>query len=224
MSRLPSWSRQALWACVSFWALQACSLPAHIDDDLFANLSTDRKLLLFDAENDVSQAEDAQAQMRERLADLREQRRMAAEEANWAEAEANEIDVADMRAGPAQAMQTWRLRGVYLLEATGYLRQRLAVQGKIIDAARARFELTKAQQAQKEKLLSHDKVDLPRFVAQVNYYTGVRDRALQALMSRQRQCERARQAWLEQREDLVAHNIQKIGMVGADEVPVWELW
>lgn len=203
--------------------LVGCSLQNRVDDRLFQQLSVDRKLVLFDAENDVSMAVDARAQMQERLYVLRQERRLVADEMAWAAAAAASHD-AKQASSAAQARRMWDLRDAYLRQSSQYLRRRLDVQKKVIDAAQARFELVKAQEALTEKLQSRDKIALPRFVAQLDHYQKLRDNALSALLPQQNVCEQSRTRWLAQRDEYVAHNIQKMGIVGADELAVWELW
>jgi hypothetical protein len=217
------------WACVvvAGVATTACGLPVQLDDNLFAGLSADKLIVLFDAENDVAMAVEARMQMAQHLLELRDRRRAAAQEAARADAA---IGTAD---GPAEApladevprLRThWLRREVYLREAILYLRLRLRAQDQVVDCAAARFELAKAQQADKERLVGRQALQLPRFVDQVSRYTARRDRALTALAPRQAACEAARNTWLAARDDLVAHDIKQIGIVGADEVPVWEIW
>ena len=203
-------------------AATACSgLRYEIDNDVFRDMPIDKKLRLFDAENDVSLAVDERAQVRARIREIKIEAKLASSEVDAApELE----DAADNASLDVLTSRMWQSRADYLEGSLDYLRKRLQLQDGLILLARAKFELAKALLVKKNKLAGVEDIEIKNFEEQI----AAINQALQGeqgdLEGQKGNLERLRAAWLTLRNEVAASRLTGFMAPGEDELPVWESW
>ncbi|HET6345142.1 MAG TPA: hypothetical protein VFH51_09420 [Myxococcota bacterium] len=207
------------WILAAALLASGCGLHT-VDGEVFRDMTVDKKLRLFEAENDVSIAEDERDQMRDRAREIKQDIHTAAQEQRAAEK--SDDDEKGKLLGLAARM--WEQRGVYLRESLDYLRSRMDAQDAVIDLARAKFELAKALLIKKNKLQGADGIDIKDFERQVSTYSERMRVAMAGLDRVKAKVEKSRAEWLKLRDDLSASSLEGSATPGADEIPVWESW
>lgn len=205
--------KRLMLALVGLAALAGCSLHHTIDNGLFHDLTVDKKMRLFDAENDVSISVDEREQMRERVRVIKAELRYAARQVDQA---------ADKSLAVTE--HVWELRQTYLDGSLDYLRERIAAQDGVVLSARAKFELAKALLVKKNKLPGAEDLDVKDFEAQVTELGDASRAELAELDLEKPALQQARTDWLKARDELAASSLSSLGTPGADEIPVWESW
>jgi hypothetical protein len=197
--------------------LSACS-PLHytVSNDAFSQLSVDKKMRLFDAENDVSLAQDEKGQMREAIHLLRVDQDAAERASRVADRQEN--------ANTPGLKRMWASRVYYLKLAIEYLHRRVDAEDTVVMGARARFELAKALIVKKNKMPGADSIEIKKFEKQADGFGEKSKRELTTLSQLRSKVERARTDWLRQRDDVAANTLGGSGLVGDDEVAVWQSW
>lgn len=197
--------------------LSACGpLRYTVNNDAFSQLSVDKKMRLFDAENDVSLAQDEEGQMREAIHDLR---------MDQDQAERSLRLVQRQEGGNTQvAARMWNARLKYLQLALDYMHQRLRVQDTMVVASQARFELAKALIVKKNKMPGADKIVVKNFEKQADSFNERAKTELAALALVRNKVERARSDWLRLRDDVAANTLGGASQVGEEEQPAWQSW
>lgn len=197
--------------------LSACS-PLHytVSNAAFAQLSVDKKMRLFDAENDVSLAQDEKGQMREAIHQLHSDQDAAERSSRVADRQEN--------ANTPGLKRMWAARIYYLKLAIEYLHRRVDAQDTVVMGARARFELAKALIVKKNKMPGADSIEIKRFEKQADGFGEKSKRELTTLGQLRGKVERARTDWLRQRDDVSANTLGGSGLVGDDETAVWQSW
>ena len=195
----------------------ACS-PLHytVSNDAFAQLSVDKKMRLFDAENDVSLAQDEKGQMREAIHQLHSDQD-AAERSSRVAGRQEGANSPGLR-------RMWSARVYYLKLAIEYLHHRVDTQDTTVLVARARFELAKALIVKKNKMPGADSIDIKKFEKQADMLGEQSKRELATLAQLRTKVERARTDWLRQRDDVAANTLGGASLVGDDELAVWQSW
>lgn len=217
--------RRVLMLGLVLVAAGACNyLSYSVDNDAFATMSVDKKMRLFDAENDVSIAEDEREQMRERLRQIREDMRAVKRQRAALEEDVRNRGEADADRTMDLADTMWDRRLDYLDMSLDYMKGRIGVQGTLISLARAKFELAKVLLIKKNKLEGSESLTVRDFEQQVSEIAQ-RAKAEQAELDRTKPpLERARLQWLKLRDDVAASSLSALGTPGEDELPVWESW
>ena len=197
--------------------LSACS-PLHytVSNDAFAQLSVDKKMRLFDAENDVSLAQDEKGQMREAIHQLRNDQDAAERSGRVAGRQEN--------ANSPGLRRMWAARIYYLKLAIEDWHRRVDAQDTVVLVARARFELAKALIVKKKKMPGADVIEIKRFEKQADGFGEKSKRELATLAQLRTKVERARTDWLGQRDDVAANSLGGASLVGDDELAVWQSW
>lgn len=207
--------RGGLWALLGLAMVTGCaSLSYTVNNNVFSEMSNDKKLRLFDAENEVSLAEDEAEQMRLRARDL-------SAEARAAGAQGGDTDPEIW--GP-QTEEMWDRRIEFLEASHDYLWDRLEVQASVIVAAQAKFELAKALLLKKNRLSGAERLDVHKFELQAQAAAHKSEAAREALSRNKPRLERIRQAWRQARETVLGSTLPVIGLPGDEEIPVWEIW
>lgn len=203
--------------------LTGCALSHTVNDDVFQDMSVDKKLRLFEAENDISIAIDERDQMRERIRELKREIRSAQVERRVADEEAAH----EGREGGKQAQLSdamWNSRLEYLDGSIAYLRRRMSAQDSVILLARAKFELAKALIIKRYKLEGAESINIKDFEHQVVECNEQMHVTLQEVEQGRSPLERLRAEWLRLRDELASGSLQNMVTPGDDELPVWENW
>ena len=216
-------ARLRIMACLL--AATACNpLSYWVSNDVFAHMSVDKKMRLFDAENDVSIAEDEREQMRDRVRSIRDDMRNVRRQRAALEEDLRNRGDADAGKTLQLAEIMWSKRVDYLDDSADYMKARIDAQGTLILLARAKFELAKVLLIKKNKLDGSESLVVRDFEQQVKDYSQRSKAELAELERTKPRLERARLEWLKLRDDLAASSLSALGTPGEDELPVWESW
>ncbi len=209
-------------------ALAGCGGLSHtVDKRLLADVTIEHKLMLFDAENDVSIAVDEREQVLRRLRELRReaaeagaQRREAESDEERAEAknDSKRVELAVEAAAVAEK------RLAYLVAEMAVERERLAAQEGLLWVALAKYELAKAKLVERNNLPGAADLELPDFEAQVD--ACIEDaKQLQAdLTESEAQAAERLKEWLAARDALAQRSGGGVGSPWAEGSASWGGW
>ena len=186
-------------------ALVGCGLSYQIDPELLRQISMEQRLLLFEAENDLSIAIDERDKVRRSLLaqkrDLRDTN-MQISEAHNDEERASQKGEEERRKLAELAADVFDLKRDYILANIDALRERLQVQDVVIIAARAQFELAKAKLVVENNVRGASSVDMEDFEDQVAATLENARDALNDFAETQAEVDELRKIWLAQRASL----------------------
>lgn len=211
------------------WAaglLSACSpLSETVDRDLLAVITVENKLLLFDAENDVSISIDEREQIQRDIYQAKQDLRDAEaqiEEAESDEDRANEKGDAQRAQLAAMAREVFLLKTDYLEEYLDYLREKLSAQESLIMVAFAKFELAKAKLVKKNNVRGAADIDLIDFEEQVDDYVERAQENRMDLSEHDKEVEAYKKQWMDRRDQLMAASGGGLGSPWAEDSALWE--
>jgi len=212
-------------ALVALVALTGCSdLSYTVPRAAVRELPIERKLKLFDAENDLYIALDEAEALERNLQALREQRQRARHQRENAEGDgeraekrhdAHGVEVAEL------AIDVLGLKLDYLDEERGLARERLEVQDDLVIVARAKLELAKAQEAKEANVVGSEDIDLADFTAQVDDCSARARAAQEALAEREKEVAEVKARWLAERQKLEKASGGGLGNPWVEEVSLW---
>jgi hypothetical protein len=191
---------------------------------LLKDISIENKLILFDAENDVSIALDEReslkkqmAEARQDIADAKAKIAEAKTDAERAEAkgDTNAETVGDL------AEEAYDKKIDWLNDKLGFLRRRLDAQDRLVYVAWARYELAKAKLVKKNNTRGANDIELPDFEEQVDKYVELAKEDTEALKEEEAELQKAQQEWLAQREKLQAASGGGLGSSWAEDGSIW---
>ncbi|MEZ4273269.1 MAG: hypothetical protein R3C68_18075 [Myxococcota bacterium] len=213
-----------LSAWVGVFTLSSCGLAHTVDRDLLRHVSLSNKLLLFDAENNLSIAIDEKDKIDKQILEVRRDIRAAYSQRDAAR---EDEDRADDR-GDAEAVRlaimaqdVAEMKIDYLRGYVDFLDEKRDVQERHILLAQAQFELAKAKLIKENNVKGAEKVDLEDFENQVKKWVEVAKDAQADLAETSKELDAERQAWLGQREKLRELSGGGLGSPWADDATVW---
>lgn len=195
-----------------------------VDRDLLREITVENKLLLFDAENDVSIAIDEREQIHRQIyqakADIRDT------EAQIEEAISDQdraLEKGDERNAELAAMahDVYLLEADYLEERLEFLRDKLKAQEDMILVALAKFELAKAKLVKKNNVRGAQDIELADFEEQVDRYVEDATDTRVDLEEREKEVEAVKQEWLKTRDELMAKSGGGVGSPWAEDSALW---
>lgn len=199
-------------------------LSETVDRDLLREITIENKLLLFDAENDVSIAIDEREQIQRQIYQTKidiGDAEAQVDEAASDEGRANEKGDAQRAQLSAMAREVYLLEIDYLEEYLAFLREKVKAQEDLIMVALAKFELAKAKLVKKNNVRGAQDIDLVDFEEQVDKYI---ERAMESradLAEREKEVDAFKQQWFKSRDDLMAKSGGGVGSPWAEDSALW---
>ena len=203
----------------------ACGgLSYTVDRDLLKDVSIENKLVLFDAENDVSIALDERESLKKQVGEARQD--ISDAKAKIKEAKADAERAADKGDANAQqvgdlAEETYDKKIDYLNERISFLKRRLDAQERLIYVAWARYELAKAKLVKKNNVRGAGDVEIPDFEEQVDKFVELAKEDTESLKQEEAQLAAVQQEWLAQREKLQAASGGGLGSSWVEDGSIW---
>jgi predicted nucleic acid-binding Zn-ribbon protein len=212
---------------VGVFALSAIAcggLSYTVDRDLLKDVSIENKLVLFDAENDVSIALDERESLKKQVSEARQD--ISDAKAKIKEAKADAERAAEKGDANAQqvgdlAEETYDKKIDYLNERIGFLKRRLDAQERLIYVAWARYELAKAKLVKKNNVRGANDVEIPDFEEQVDKFVELAKEDTEGLKQEEAQLAAVQQEWLAQREKLQAASGGGLGSSWVEDGSIW---
>ena len=215
---------RAGWVIIGLWGAGCGALSHTVDRDTLARLTIENKLLLFDAENDVSIAIDEKDKIQRELQLLREDRDDAFLQLRDAETDADRASEKgdEQRYQLAQRSgQVTELKLAYFDAYRDYLKERLFVQEDLIHVALAKYELAKAQLVKRNNLEGASDVDLADFEQQVDDVIEDAKDSQRDLKGEKQHAQKVRDVWLEARQKLSEESGGGFGSPWAEDGGAW---
>ena len=199
-------------------------LSQTVDRDILKEITIENKLLLFDAENDVSIALDEREALQREIHNVKQD--VIDADAQVAEAESDAgraYDKNDDKKGQLSeaAAEVFRLKIVYLQEQLGFLRSKLKAQDSLILVARAKFELAKAKLAKNNNVRGAADIELADFEEQVDDIVAKAKATFEDLGAYEKEVEAIKKQWLDRREQLMAASGGGVGSPWAEDSALW---
>ncbi len=212
---------------ISILALSATAcggLSYTVDRDLLKDVSIENKLVLFDAENDVSIALDERESLKKQVSEARQD--IADAKAKIKEAKADAERAAEKGDANAQqvgdlAEETYDKKIDYLNERISFLKRRLDAQERLIYVAWARYELAKAKLVKKNNVRGANDVEIPDFEEQVDKFVELAKEDQEAIKQEEAQLAAVQQEWLAQREKLQQASGGGLGSSWVEDGSIW---
>jgi len=202
-----------------------CSpLRYRVDREELKEITIENKLLLFDAENDVSIALDEKEAIHRETQQVKEdvndaQAQVAAAEVDASRA-SEKSDQAKAQVSLA-AVEVFELKVKYLEESLSYLRRKLKAQDSLILVAEAKFELAKAKLAKNNNVRNAADIDLADFEGQVDASVEKAKETFKDLEAYAQDVEAVKKQWLDRRDQLMAASGGGIGSPWAEDSGLW---
>lgn len=200
------------------------SLSHTVDRELLADITIENKMMLFDAENDVSIAVDEKEQIQR---DIRETK----QDIQDAEAQITEANSDQKRAeqkNDAKAVELAELsREVfhckvdYLEAHLDYLRERLHAQEGLVRVSLAKYELAKAKLVKRNNVRGAQDVELADFEMQVDAAVENAKETQTELSAVEKEVLTLRDVWKKEREALAQKSGGGAGSPWAEESASW---
>jgi hypothetical protein len=206
-------------------ALSGCGgLSYSVDRDLLRDVSVEHKLVLFDAENDVSIALDERENIRRQITELKQDIRDAESKILEADQDAERASLKSDSAAEEvarMAHEVYEYKISFLEERITFLRQRLKAQEGLIYVAWAKFELAKAKLLKKNNVRGASDIDLVDFEEQVDgYVERAKDEQVDTAEA-EKSVQAAEQEWLSRREKLQSASGGGQGSPWAEDSAAW---
>lgn len=195
-----------------------------VDRDLLRDLTVESKLVLFEAENEVSIALDEEEMLARQIRDLRAQvkeidvlKNEADGDADRAKARKDDkaVDVAK------RAYDVLDLKRSFVEYRVRVFKQKLSAQDRLVRVAYAKYELAKAKLVKKNNVRGADKIDLADFEAQVDGLVAKAREAQGAVDEAEKEAEAKKQEWLAARNQLESSAGGGASSPWADDASAW---
>lgn len=207
-----------------FGALGCGGLSYTVSRDLLRDVSVENKLLLFDAENDVSIALDERENIRRQIHELKQdiadaEARIADADKDYERARAKNDAAASQIAEMAREVYEYKIE--YLEEEIALLRERAAAQEGLIYVAWAKYELAKAKLLKKNNVRGASDIELEDFERQVDDYVERARQDKAELSEAEQTVAAAKREWRARRDKLQAASGGGQGSAWAEAGAVW---
>jgi chromosome segregation ATPase len=203
----------------------ACGgLSYTIDRDLLKDISIENKLILFDAENDVSIALDERESLKKQVNEARQDISDAKAKIKEARADAEraqEKGVANAQSVGDLAEEAYDKKIDYLNDRIGFLKRRLDAQERLIYVAWARYELAKAKLVKKNNVKGANDVELADYEEQVDKFVELAKEDTEGLKREEEELNVSQQEWLAQREKLQQASGGGLGSSWVEDGAIW---
>lgn len=195
-----------------------------VDRSLLKDISIENKLLLFDAENDVSIAlderENIRKQMQETRQDIADAKAKIKEAKSDAERAVQKGDKNAEQIGDL-AEDVYEKKIDFLRERISFLRTRLDAQDRMVYVAWARYELAKAKLVKKNNVRGSNDVDLADYEEQVDKYVETAKEDAESVKQDEAELAKVQQEWLVEREKLLAASGGGLGSSWVEDSSGW---
>jgi hypothetical protein len=209
-------------------ALSGCGGMSYtIDRDLLRDITIENKLLLFDAENDVSIAIDEREQIQRQIRDLRTDIRDAHAQVREADGDRERAQAKNESARSTlaeRARAVFELKITFLLAQIDLLREKLVVQDRVVLVAETKFELAKAKLVKRNNVYGAADVDLTDFEAQVDDAVESARGARQDFAEDEKALVAVKGEWQKAREQLAKDSGGGVGSPWAEDSAAWGNW
>lgn len=218
---------QLLVPAIAVLALSASAcggLSYTIDRDLLKDISIENKLILFDAENDVSIALDERESLKKQVNEARQDISDAKAKIKEARADAEraqEKGVANAQSVGDLAEDAYDKKIDYLNDRIGFLKRRLEAQERLIYVAWARYELAKAKLVKKNNVKGANDVEIADYEEQVDKFVELAKEDTEVLKREEAELNASQQEWLAQREKLQAASGGGLGSSWVEDGAIW---
>ncbi|MBN1960942.1 MAG: hypothetical protein JW841_08345 [Deltaproteobacteria bacterium] len=199
-------------------------LSYQVDRDLLLEVSVENKLLLFEAENEVSIAIDELEQISRQIQKVKQQISSVNSQRNAAEADYERADSKE----DEKAMQIAKtsadileLKKDFLEARVSLFEEKLKAQDGLVRVAFAKYELAKAKLVKKNNVRGADKIDLADYEAQVDEVVAVAREEQQAINETEKEVETLRKQWLDSRNQLEQTSGGGAASPWADDAMAW---
>ena len=203
----------------------ACGgLSYRVDRDQLREITIENKLLLFDAENDVSIAIDEKEALHREIQDVKGDIRDADAQVTEAEIDADraaEKGDAEREKVFLAAIEVFRLKIQYLELALELLREKLKAQDQLIRVTEAKFELAKAKLAKGNNVRGAADIELADFELQVDETVADAKTTLQDLSAFEQEVQAMKKQWTDRRDQLTAASGGGVGSPWAEDGALW---
>ena len=195
-----------------------------VDRDLLRDLTVESKLVLFEAENEVSIALDEEEQLTRQIRDMRAQvkeidvlKNEADGDADRAKARKDDkaVDVAK------KAYDILDLKRRFVEQRVRVLKVKLAAQDRLVTVAYTKYELAKAKLVKKNNVRGADKIDLADFEKQVDRAVEKARDAETAVEEAEKEAQARKQEWVAARNQLESSAGGGASSPWADEASAW---
>ncbi len=217
--------RSALLLSVLGLSATACGgLSYTVDRDLLKDVSIENKLVLFDAENDVSIALDERESLKKQVSEARQD--IVDAKAKIKEAKSDAERAAEKGDANAQSVgdlaeEAYDKKIDYLNERIGFLKRRLEAQERLIYVAWSRYELAKAKLVKKNNVRGANDVEIADFEEQVDKFVELAKEDTEALKQDEEALQAAQQEWLAEREKLQTASGGGLGSSWVEDGSIW---
>jgi hypothetical protein len=206
------------------WVVGCGGLSYSVDRDLLRNISVENKLLLFEAENDVSIALDEQEQIARQVHDTRRQVNEVGSQRGAADTDRERAqNKKDDKAAQVAAVsrQVLELKRDFLEARIKALREKLSAQESLVRVAFAKYELAKAKLVKKNNVRGADKLELADFEKQVDESVVSARDDQKIVDAAEKEAETKRQQWLTARNQLEKQSGGGAASPWADDAMAW---
>jgi chromosome segregation ATPase len=203
----------------------ACGgLSYRVERDQLKEITIENKLLLFDAENDVSIALDEREAIHREIQQTKQDIQDADLQVGDAEVDssraASKGDKTKEQVADAAA-EVFQLKIRYLEDHVAFLRDKLKAQNDLIRVAEAKFELAKAKLAKNNNVRGAADLELADFEGQVDECVERAKATFQALAADEQAVEAVKKVWLDRRDQLMAASGGGAGSPWAEDSALW---
>lgn len=202
----------------------AAGCAKRVDRELLRDLTVESKLVLFEAENEVSIALDEEEMLTRQIRELRAQVKEIDVLKNEADGDADRAKARkDDKAVEVakKAYDVLDLKRRFVEYRVRLLKQKLSAQDRLVRVSYAKYELAKAKLVKKNNVRGADKVDLADFEKQVdNMVEKARD-AQGAVEQAEKEAEAKKQEWLAARSQLESSAGGGASSPWADDASAW---
>lgn len=214
-----------IWILLIMLCTASCGSLRHtIDRDLLNDVTIENKLILFDAENDVSIAIDERDRIARQIYDTKldirdaESQIIDAQEDEDRSSQRNDNQRAQLA---ANAQDVFQLKVDYLEEYLDFLRAKLVAQDELIIVAQAKYELAKAKLVKKNNVRGSQDVELEDFEEQVGKFIEKAKDTRGDLAAIEKEVEGVKLSWLAARNKLMAASGGGLGSPWAEDSGLW---
>jgi hypothetical protein len=216
--------KRLVLVCVIAVNVGCGGLSYTVNRGLLKDISIENKLILFDAENDVSIAIDERENIRKQMQETRQDIADAKAKIKEAKSDAeratlkgdkNAETIGDM------AEDVYEKKIDFLKERIAFLRSRLDAQDRLVYVAWARYELAKAKLVKKNNVRGASDIDLADYEEQVDKYVETAKEDAESVKQDEAELAKAQQEWLVEREKLLAASGGGLGSSWVEDSAGW---
>jgi hypothetical protein len=195
-----------------------------VDRDLLRDLTVESKLVLFEAENEVSIALDEVEQLTRQIRDTRAQVKEIDVLKNEADADADRARARKDEKAVEVAKRAYDildLKRRYVEQRVRVLKAKLAAQDKLVRVSYAKYELAKAKLVKKNNVRGADKIELADYESQVDKVVEKAREAAASVDEAEKEAAAKKQEWVAARNQLESSAGGGASSPWADDASAW---